>query len=97
MSETSVLKDFLDEFSYLNWVRNVDNSTYEVYVYDPYGNTFLVSLDLPKYNNDINSIVVAFRRWIKKPFEFNWDDDNHVWFKIHRAYINVKQIRKNGD
>ena len=56
MSETSVLKDFLDEFSYLNWVRNVDNSTYEAYVYDPYGNTFLVSLDLPNiYNNDINS------------------------------------------
>lgn len=96
MPETSVLKEFLDEFSYLNWVRNVDNSTYEAYVYDPYGNTYLVALDIPKYNNEINSLVGAFRRWIKSPFEFDWDNANHTWFKLHRAYIIVKQTRKIG-
>lgn len=92
------MNKFFQEFNQFIWTWNPDKSFYSTIIYDAYGNTFEVTItDFMLNEHNIKDTSETFRRWIKKPFEFDWSNPEHQWFKSFRNNILIKQLKKVGN
>lgn len=92
------MNSFFNNFKHLTWTWNPDKSSFETIIYDQYGNTFQVSMiDYMISEHNVKDTTIMLEKWLKKPFEFEWDNPEHAWFKVYRNNFVVKQTKKIGD